>query len=94
MNDSKFNVIVWLEHQIHLTIKNINHSPENEELLTRLDKYISMKKKYEIGIDHLGETIRVMESFASYIISQHPKKSVQLQSIVTEFLNEQYKRKE
>lgn len=86
MNISKINVSTWLEQQIHLTINHINDSPHDSDLLTDLDKYITMKKKYEDSIDHLGEACRVMESFVSFVLDNHQQHSTYLQDIIQEFL--------
>lgn len=42
-----------------------------EDLLKRLDAFITMKRKYDAGIDKLGETARVMEAFILFVKEHH-----------------------
>lgn len=80
------NTSIWLEKQILNTISKIDKEPESEELISILDKYISMKKKYNDAIDYLGETIRVMEEFTKFTISNHPQHNNTIKEIIKEFL--------
>ncbi len=77
----------WLERQILKTMRQIENDSDNEELVSLLDKYISMKKKYDSAIDPLGETIRVMEEFANYTTANHPTHIELIKKIVGGFMN-------
>ncbi len=77
----------WLEQQILKTMRQIENDSDNEELVSLLDKYISMKKKYDSAIDPLGETIRVMEEFASYTTANYPTHIELIKKIVGGFMN-------
>ena len=81
------NVISWLEKQINYTMQEIESDRDDDSLLSILDKYISMKKKYEGSIDHLHETIRVMQDFATFIQEQHPEKNIIVKEMVHKFLH-------
>ncbi|MDK2818984.1 MAG: hypothetical protein KFW21_06005 [Spirochaetota bacterium] len=81
------NVISWLEEQIKYTMQEIEKDRNDDSLLSILDKYISMKKKYEGSIDHLHETIRVMQDFVTFIQKYYPEKNTILKDIIYKFLN-------
>ncbi|MGL4676052.1 MAG: hypothetical protein ACRCWI_00065 [Brevinema sp.] len=87
MKKSKIiNASTWLENQISITMANIETHPENKELIPKLDKYISMKKKYDTSLNHLGETLRVMEDFIRYTQKEFPQYTLIIKEIIYPFL--------
>ncbi|SFB88318.1 Homeodomain-like domain-containing protein [Brevinema andersonii] len=65
----------WIEEKIDEAMKDIDRAiregiPE-EDYIKRLDAFISMKKKYDIAIDKLGEAKRVMEHFILFVKEHH-----------------------
>ncbi len=83
----KIHTPSWLENQIQKTMKQIELDPDDNDLVSLLDKYISMKKKYDKAIDPLGETIRVMEDFANYTKNNNLEHIELIKTIVTGFMN-------
>lgn len=74
-NERKQAFPSWIEEKIDHTMKEIDNAiregiPE-EDLLKRLDAFITMKRKYDAGIDKLGETARVMEAFILFVKEHH-----------------------
>lgn len=74
-NERKQAFPSWIEEKIDHTMKEIDNAikegiPE-EDLLKRLDAFITMKRKYDAGIDKLGETARVMEAFILFVKDNH-----------------------
>ncbi len=76
----------WLEQKISETMKKLDKSPKNENLLHTLDKFISMKKKYSSAIDHLGEKSRVIHKFVGFVKETNPKLLAKIEHYVQEFL--------
>jgi len=75
-----------LEEQIQETMKAIEGDDSSEDLLIRLDKFISMKKKYDGSIDKLGETTRVMGAFANFVREQFPYDVELVKEITNSFM--------
>lgn len=74
-NERKQAFPSWIEEKIDRTMEEIDNAikegiPE-EDLLKRLDAFITMKRKYDAGIDKLGETARVMEAFILFVKDNH-----------------------
>ena len=83
---NKKSVASWLEEQIQATMLQIEEDQGNEYALTKLDKFISMKKKYDGSIDKLGETMRVMEAFASFVRENFPNDMELIKEITNSFM--------
>lgn len=84
---SRINVASWLEKQITSTMNKIENNQEDDYLLSILDKYISMRKKYEGSIDPLSETVRVMQEFALFTQQYYPNKAPAIREVLQTFLN-------
>lgn len=84
----KRSVASWLEDQIHITMEASDKAEgeEKTDLLIRLDRYISMKKKYDGSIDKLGETSRVMGAFASFVRENFPDDVETVKEITNAFM--------
>lgn len=82
----KRTVASWLESQIQETMLLIEEDKDNQESLTRLDKFITMKKKYDGSIDKLGETTRVMGAFASFVRENFPEDVELIKEITNAFM--------
>ncbi|MGL5955438.1 MAG: hypothetical protein ACRC0X_02350 [Brevinema sp.] len=87
------NAPIWLENQMSITMQKIENNPEDKDLLSKLDKYISMKKKYDASLDPLGETIRVMEEFAYYTKKNFPQYTSIIREIVHPFMKSKENRR-
>ena len=83
---NKKSVSSWLEDQIQTTMVKIENDSDDEDSLSRLDKFISMKKKYDGSIDKLGETMRVMEAFASFVRENFPDEGDVVKEITNSFM--------
>ena len=85
---NKKSVVYWLEEQIQDTMIQIGKKDSKVDLLGRLDKLISMRKKYESSIDKLGETIRVMGDFANFVREFFPNNVGIVKEIANAFLRD------
>ncbi len=85
---NKKSVVYWLEEQIQDTMIQIGKKDSKVDLLGRLDKLISMRKKYESSIDKLGETIRVMGDFANFVREFFPHNVGIVKEIANAFLRD------
>lgn len=82
----------WIEEKIDHTMKEIDNAiregiPE-EDLLKRLDAFITMKRKYDAGIDKLGETARVMEAFILFVKEHHKDVKNIVKDVITSYLRQ------
>lgn len=82
----KKTVASWLEEQIQETMLEIEKDKHCEDLLVRLDKFITMRKKYDGSIDKLGETTRVMGAFAIFVRENFPEDVELVKEITNSFM--------
>lgn len=84
------NIMTWLEEQIHQNMKLIDQEGNTKEHLATLDLLVSIRKKYHDGNDPLGEKIRVMEEFISFIKERYSSKDFsQTIFLIEQFLYKQ-----
>lgn len=81
----------WIEIKIKDTMDAIDTAiAENasgvDSLISRLDKFTTVKKKYEGSIDKFGETARVMEGFGLFIKENYPDVVAEFEEVISAYL--------
>ena len=80
----------WLEIKIKATMdaidKAIAEGGEADPLISRLDKFTTVKKKYEGSRDKFGETARVMEGFGLFIKEHYPEAVAEFEEVISAYL--------
>lgn len=85
---SQYNVLSWLDEKIDNCIAMIDSNNSTSKNLKMLDELISLRKKYDSSIDHLGERIRVMEKFIFFVTENYKKDITKLKKICSDFLEQ------
>ncbi len=77
----------WLEDEIVKVRERINiKDGDIAELYGLLDKLLGMRKKFNDSIDTLGETARVMSSFAQFVKENFPDEIEIIKEVTNAFL--------
>ncbi|MGL4560822.1 MAG: hypothetical protein ACRCV0_00850 [Brevinema sp.] len=85
------HITSWLDEQIKNCILSIDQDNNLTKQIKLLDHLISIRKKYEKGLDDLELKIRVMEKFILFITKKYKKDVPKLKQICDHFLEESIK---